>query len=173
MKNLSILAAVVAIVAVMSAPLADAKNEAGDKKRNDAIQDRVQDVADRAEMERDQVKRRDKKKKDRIQDAMDDERSDHDPDDHDLEDHDSDHDIGRGESAQGRDNAANRGNEKSQEMRARSDERKAIKEEYKANGRGEAVEVGSAVDALDADADVAAEDSEKKDKKPWWKFWNQ
>jgi hypothetical protein len=43
------------------------------------------------------------------------------------------------------------GNEKSREMRTRSEERKAIKEEYK--------------------ADVEAGGERIKGKKPWWKFW--
>ena len=75
-------------------------------------------------------------------------------------------------SAKGQDNAAMRGKEKPQEMRARSDERKVIKEEYKAGGKGSEGEL-DADDALDADAGEASEDGEKKEKKPWWKFWNQ
>ena len=67
---------------------------------------------------------------------------------------------------QGQDNAATRGSEKSQEMRARRDERKQIQEEYR-EGR----ENGD--DEIDGD-DMIADDAaarQKKDKKPWWKFW--
>ena len=72
-----------------------------------------------------------------------------------------------GEGMRGQDNAATRGNEKSQEMRARRDERKQIKEEYR-EGR----ENGD--DAVVGDDSAVGDDaaSQKKEKKPWWKFWN-
>jgi hypothetical protein len=58
------------------------------------------------------------------------------------------------------------GNETAAEMRARSDERKAIKEEY--HGDREPGQEG--VDPDDAGEDAADEQKEKA-KKPWWKFW--
>jgi hypothetical protein len=62
----------------------------------------------------------------------------------------------------GHENAATSGNEKSQEMRARRDERNQIQEEYR-EGR----ENG---DEVIADDDSTAK---KKGKKPWWKFWGE
>ena len=58
---------------------------------------------------------------------------------------------------------AGRGNEKSQEMRARREERTAIKGEYQENG-----EAGQQA----TEADEADDEQQKKDKKPWWKYWD-
>ena len=181
MKHISILAALVAVISLMSAPVADAKSRMDDKKAKDVVQDQAQDMADRAETERDQVKRRDKKNKDRVKDVIDGDSSDDgDDSDHDDADDNSDHGNagdraveGRNDATRGLDNAAGRGNDKSQEMRARRDERKAIKEEYKANGKGATVDVDGAADSLETVTDEDMEDTEKKEKKPWWKFWNQ
>lgn len=174
MKHLNIVAALVAALAIMSAAPADAQTE----------KSKLDDVADRAEMERDRLTPRDKKSREQIEDAMEDQDSDDDyMDDDDLEDDD---DVMRDKSvkakgksakmkdksAKGLDNAATRGNEKSQEMRARRDERKMVKEEYKAGGKGTEGEL-DADDVLHEDAGEATEDGEKKEKKPWWKFWNQ
>ena len=184
MKQLNIIAALVAAIAIMSAAPADAQSEKS--KAGKAMQNRSQDVADRTEMERDKLTRGDKKPRERIEDAMEDEGADvgdEDADDDYRDDDDLDDDVVRDKSgkakdksakmkdksAEGLDNAATRGNEKSREMRARRDERKVIKEEYKAGGKGEL----DADDALDADAGEVSEDGEKKEKKPWWKFWNQ
>ena len=68
--------------------------------------------------------------------------------------------------ASGQDNAATRGNEKSQEMRARRDERKEIMEEYR-DGR----EAGDDGIDQDAEREEIAEEQQAKAKKPWWKFW--
>ena len=185
MKYLNIIAALVAALAIMSAAPADAQTEKS--KPGKAMQDRSQDVADRAEMERDRLTLRDKKSREQIEDAMEDQDSDDDYmddddlDDDDLDDDDLDDDDDvmrdksakmKDKSAKGLDNAATRGNEKSQEMRARRDERKIIKEEYNAGGKGSEGEL-DADHALDGDAGEASEDGEKKEKKPWWKFWNQ
>jgi len=187
MKQLNIIAALVAALAIMSAAPADAQTEKS--KPGKAMQDRSQEVADRAEMERDRLTPRDKKSREQIEDAMEDEPADVDDEDADddyMDDDDLDDDLVRDKSvkakdksakmkdksAKGLDNAATRGNEKSQEMRARRDERKMIKEEYNAGGKGSEGEL-DADDALDGDAGEASEDGEKKEKKPWWKFWNQ
>lgn len=177
MKRLNIVAALIAALAIMSASPADAQMEKS--KSGKAMQDRSQDAVDRAEMERDDLTRRDMKSRERIEDAMEDESDDIDSDDLDdnvvrdksVKARDKSAKM-KGKSAKGLDNAATRGNEKSQEMRARRDESKMIKEEYKASGKGSEGEI-DADNALDADADEASEDGEKKEKKPWWKFWNQ
>lgn len=76
-------------------------------------------------------------------------------------------DDGAGQDGlRGHDNAASRGNEKSQEMRERRDERKQIKEEY----RGDR-ENGQEGADLDSDDESLADEEQKKAKKPWWKFW--
>jgi hypothetical protein len=62
-----------------------------------------------------------------------------------------------------------KGSEQAQEMRARRDERKAIREEYKSD-RTPGQEADSAPIPGD-DVDAAAEDAKEKPKKPWWKFW--
>lgn len=170
MKPLNIVAALVAALAIMSAAPADAQKEKS--KAGKAMQERSQDAVDRATTEHENLARQDKKSRERIEDAM--------------EDGDSDDDVMRDESvkakdksakmkdksAKGLDNAATRGNEKSQEMRARRDERKMIKEEYRAAGKGTEGELDAA-DDLATDAGEASEDGAKKEKKPWWKFWNQ
>ncbi len=128
------------------------RGRTNDKKTRDVIQGDAQDVGDRAKTEEDQAKRRVKKHKDKARDAMEDESGDDaesddsESDDSESDDSesdgsesdDSDHGKARHEATErgdragkGLDNAAGRGNEKSQEMRARRDERKAIKEEYK------------------------------------------
>lgn len=66
----------------------------------------------------------------------------------------------------GRENAETRGNETSQEMRARRDERKQIKDEYK-EGR----EAGQEGVDLDNDPEERTKEQQEKAKKPWWKFW--
>lgn len=184
MKHLNFIATLVAAIAIMSSAPADAQSEKS--KAGKAMQDRSQAVGDRDEMERDEVTRRGKKSREQIEDAMEDEGADvEDFDDDYMGDDDAD-DVVRDKSgkakdksakmkdksAKGLDNADTRGNEKSQEMRVRRDERKAIKEEYKASGKGGEGEL-DADDILDPDTDEASEDDEKKEKKPWWKFWNQ
>lgn len=183
MKHLNIIAALVAALAIMSAAPAEAQSEKS--KAGKAMQDRSQDSVDRATMERENLARQDKKSRERIEDAMEDAMEDEDADDGYMGDNDLDDDLvgdksGKAndksakkedKSAKGLDNAATRGNEKSQEMRARRDERKMIKEEYGASGNGSGGEL-DADDVLDADAGEASEGGEKKEKKPWWKFWN-
>lgn len=63
---------------------------------------------------------------------------------------------------------AGHGNEKSQEMRARRDERKAIKAEYKDNSDSVREDIGQDADEADDEAD---DEQKAKDKKPWYKFW--
>ena len=187
MKHLNFIAALVAAIAIMSAAPADAQSEKS--KAGKAMQDRSQDVADRAETERDRLVPRDKKSREQIEDAMEDETADVDDEDTD-DDYMGEDDVAndgvrdksgkakdksakmKDKSAKGLDNAATRGNEKSQEMRARRDERKVIKEEYKASGKAGDGDL-DADDVLDADADEASEEGLKNEKKPWWKFWNQ
>ena len=60
------------------------------------------------------------------------------------------------------------GNEKSQEMRARRDERKAIKAEYTDNSDSVREDIGQDADEADDEAD---DEQKAKDKKPWYKFW--
>lgn len=91
----------------------------------------------------------------------------------------SEHDSNDADPDKGHENAATRGNEKAQEMRARRDERKAIKEEYKADSRsGERNAdidngvVGAAVNGL-MESDEESKDQEKKARKSWWKFWDE
>ena len=179
MKHLNIIAALVAALAIMSAAPANAQTEKSNAGK--AMQDRSQNAVDRAAMEREDLARQDKKSRERIEDAMEDEDSD---DDY-IGDDNLDDDVVRDKSvkakdksakmkdksAKGLDNAATRGSEKSQEMRGRRDERKMIKEEYKASGNGSEGEL-DADDGLDPDTDEASKDGEKKEKKPWWKFWN-
>lgn len=62
-----------------------------------------------------------------------------------------------------------KGSEQAQEMRARRDERKAIKEEYKSD-RTPGQEADSAP-IRDDDIDESAEVAKDKPKKSWWKFW--
>lgn len=69
------------------------------------------------------------------------------------------------EEEQGLDGDAH-GNEKAEEMRARRDERTAIKEEYDANRDKGDEGVDRELDAEDRD-----EEQKEKAKKPWWKFW--
>jgi len=67
--------------------------------------------------------------------------------------------------------AETKGNERAQEMRARRDERKAIKEEYKSDQKA-----GQEVDSAplsDDDSDEAVEGAKEKSKKSWWKFWEE
>lgn len=66
----------------------------------------------------------------------------------------------------GRENAETRGNETSQEMRARRDERKQIKDEYK-----EEREAGQEGVDLEIDSEERTKEQQEKAKKPWWKFW--
>lgn len=73
---------------------------------------------------------------------------------------------GNRDGLRGQENAATRGNEKSQEMRARSDERKEIKNQYREN-----LEPGQEGADLELDAEDRGDDQQKKAKKPWWKFW--
>ena len=163
MKHLSVIAALIALMAVMSAPIANAESQASDKRPKDAAHARAQDVADRTETERGNVKRPDKKKMDKVADKLDKGPSD-DASYEAGKRRDMSHDANdRDEPAKGLDNAATRGNEKSQEMRARRDEGKAIKDEYKAREK-------SGNSELDR---VTSEEDEKKDKKPWWKFWGE
>jgi len=186
MRHPTILTTLVALISILSAPVADAEGQTNDKKAKDAVQSEAQDLADHAKSEKDQAERRGKKNKDKARDAMRDESDgdsdsdDSDSDDSDSDDSDSD-DSDRGKksdgaieevenAAKGVENSANRGNAKSQEMRARRDERKAIKEEYKTGDKGEMIVDGA---AESPDADGETESSEKKEKKPWWKFWNQ
>lgn len=162
MKHLSVIAALVALIAGLSAPVAHAMDKVDSKKQADAIADQAQDMADRAERGRDKAEGHAKnKKKDRDSDEMNIEPSDvpgYEPSTR----HDGSHDsIDRDERSKGLDNAATRGNETSQEMRARRDEGKAIKDEYKAREK-------SGNSELDRDT---SEQGEKQDKKPWWKFW--
>lgn len=74
------------------------------------------------------------------------------------------------ERVTGQENAAMRGNERSREVRARNDERKAIKDDY-----SETREAGAAERRADRagadDVELADDDTAKKGKKPWWKFW--
>lgn len=177
MKHLNIVAALIAVLAIVSASPADAQMEKS--KPGKAMQERSQDVADRAEVERDRLNPRDKNSREQIEDAMEDETADVEDSDDDYMGDDDANDVVRdksvkakNKSAKALDNAATRGNDKSQEMRARRDERKVIKEEYKAGGNGSMGEP-DADDALDAETDEASADDEKKEKKPWWKFWNQ
>lgn len=58
------------------------------------------------------------------------------------------------------------GNEKAAEMRARRDEGKAIKEDYRATR-----EPGQEGVDSDEAGEEAADDQKAKAKKPWWKFW--
>ncbi len=163
MKFLSVIVALIALIAVMSAPIANAESQASNKRPNDAAQARAQDITDRAETERGKLKRPDKKKMDKVGDKLD--KGPSDDADYEVGDrHDMSHDsVDRDEQNKGLDNAATRGNEKSQEMRARRDEGKAIKDEYKAREK-------SGNSELDR---VTSEEGEKKDKKPWWKFWDE
>lgn len=67
------------------------------------------------------------------------------------------------------DDVQTEGSERAQEMRARRDERKAIKEEYE-SGRIQGQEADSAPINNDT-VDEQAEEAKDKPKKPWWKFW--
>jgi len=69
----------------------------------------------------------------------------------------------QGDNSRGGDNAVSKGSDKAQEMRARRDERKEIKEGYQ-EGR----EPGSD----DVESDLEDKVEEKPEKKPWWKFWS-
>jgi len=78
--------------------------------------------------------------------------------------------------------AKSKGNEKSQEMRARRDERKAIMKEHKSGGKpGENEDLDRPNDktaknsgGIDADDTKDEIDEEaKKPKKPWWRFWGE
>jgi len=62
------------------------------------------------------------------------------------------------------DDAAIRGNEKSQEMRGRRDERKEIMDDYRSDDR-------STRDSDADDLEESAKSKEKATRKPWWKFW--
>jgi hypothetical protein len=62
------------------------------------------------------------------------------------------------------DESASPGNEKSQDMRARRDERKEIMGDYRDDER---MKAEAASDSTDENANA----EEKKGKKPWWKFW--
>lgn len=169
MKNFCALTALIALVAGMSAPMTYAMDKAESKQPPDAIEDQAQDVADRAERGRDKLDRQ-AKKKDRVSDKMDKEPSDV-PAYEDGARHDGAQDsIAREERSKDLDNAATPGNEKSQEMRARRDESKAIKDEYKAGKKSGDGKLGSDAESLEEDA---REEEEKQGKKPWWKFWEQ
>jgi hypothetical protein len=157
--------------------MANAEGRKNDKEMKEVIQAEAQDVAASVKPGKDQAERRGKKNKDKVRDAMrDDSDDDSDSDDSDSDDSNhgekSDSVIEEGDrAARGLDNAATRGNEKSQEMRARRDEGKVIKEEYKSADKGEMMVVDGVAESSDADSDT--ESNEKKEKKPWWKFWNQ
>ena len=168
MKNLNMFAMLISALAILSASPANAKNDAEKGKMKDATRDRAEQVADRAEKERGDLSRRDEAMRDRVKDVDDND----DLDDAELDDVDThDRDV-RDNSNKRSDKAATRGNEKAQEMQARRDERKEIMEEHKANG-------GKGENKPDADDDVAnmetdeeTDASDKKGKKPWWKFWD-
>ncbi|MDH3429731.1 MAG: hypothetical protein OEM60_07610 [Gammaproteobacteria bacterium] len=80
-----------------------------------------------------------------------------------------------------REGAEAQGSERAQEMRARRDERKAIKDDYR-SGReaGDEADVAAHADdrpgELDdperSDAAIDAAEAKDKPKKPWWKFWD-
>lgn len=81
-----------------------------------------------------------------------------------------------GNRVDGRENAMSRGNEKAAEMRNRRDERKAIKDEYKADRKNtdgmlerQVDDNGEAIDVMGDDE--IRDDQQVKGKKPWWKFW--
>ncbi len=167
MKNLCVSAALVALLAGMSAPVTYAMDKAESKNPAGAIQDRAQDVADRAERGRDDVDRQ-AKKKDKVLDKMDEKSTDLPADESGAHRHGREDFIDRDERSKGLDNAATRGSEKSQEMRARRDESKAIKEEYRAGKNSGDDEPG--IDAATLE-DSASDEKEKQGKKPWWKFW--
>ena len=159
MKHLNIVATLLVVLAFLLALPADAQTEKG--KPEKTMQDPQQDVADLAEMERDKLSKQDEAMREKVKDPR------------------SEQDLDDADPKKGHENAATRGNEKAQEMRARRDESKTIKEEYKADRKiGEPKtdlddgEVGAAVDGL-TESDEESKDQEKKAKKPWWKFWDE
>lgn len=149
MKLVTHLIAMVVMTVALSA-FAD-KSDAPKDKAN--MKDRMERTADARHEEwdeddgedryKDKSKAKDKHKdKYKDKDKMDKVGKRHDDDDYDDVDDHRGHMDRDGREA---------GNEKSREMRALSEERKAIKEEYK--------------------ADVEAGGERIKGKKPWWKFW--
>lgn len=164
MKHLNIVAALIVALALLFAIPAYAQTEKGKLEKGkpeNTMQDPQQDVADRAEMERDKLSKQDKAMREKVKDPR------------------SEKDLDDADPKKGHENAATRGNENAQEMRARRDERKTIKEEYKADRKSDEPktdlddgEVGAAVDGL-TESDEESKGQEKKAKKPWWKFWDE
>ena len=176
MRHLTLVAALIALVSSLSAPIAAADGRTHDRKTKDVVHGEAQDSADHGKSEKKQAERRGEKNKNKVRDTIRDE-SDDDSDSEDSDSDDSDHSeaddraIGKGEkAAKGQENAASRGNAKSQEMRARRDERKAIKEGYKETDKDELIVVDGAAESPNEDTE--AESTENKGKKPWWKFWD-
>ena len=162
MKHITVRAGLIALIVAMSAPTIHAMDKVDKKKEMDVIEDRAQNVTDRAERGRDKAEGH-AGKKDKVSDRKYSETSDV-PAYEGAPRRDGQRDgIDRDERITGLENAATRGNEKSQEMRARRDEGKAIKEEYKAGK-----ESGSDAATLEEEA---GDEAEKQGKKPWWKFW--
>lgn len=159
----------------------------------------VSDASDRAEQLRSQAEDAGEvvsaEKREKIRDKAGNKKDRHSDDDRDDDESDDqqsqegDRDVSEADHAEKRDKARSKGkgaetkgNEKSQEMRARRDERKAIKEEYKSGRKsGESEDLDRPDDntvkqngRVDLDAtNVEVDEKAKKPKKPWWKFWSE
>ena len=163
--NRLLLGILLAVGLTLSAPDATAQQSKGKGKGapNTEMreqQGRAKDVADEAEELAEQERKRTKEAEERVKEER--ERAREQAENEEGFGHDLDGDQARG---------AGRGNEKSQEMRARRDERKAIKAEYTENREAGQEGIDRDTDSDEA-ADEAADEQKAKDKKPWYKFWD-
>ena len=154
------LIAIVTIFAI-AGPASAQKGKGTDKaKRAGNMEGAVEQAEGRAQEARDKM-RGDKR--------MEDDGSSDDYKDDEQSERSSDDDSRDGRSDDDSDRRADdmRGNAKAEEMRNRRDERKQIKEEYRADR-----EPGQER-ATPSDESPDGESAAKKAKKPWWKFWEE
>ena len=178
------LAAIITIFAISGPALAQ-KGKAMEKgKRSGNIDGAVEQAEDRMQEARDNIRAGKGRDKAGDRDSKDDGSSDIDyeddePSEDDASSDDRSDDVSaddrsddvsaddRSDDNGGRRADGMRGNAKAEEMRNRRDERKQIKEAYRAD-REPGQERAMASEET-ADGESAA----KKSKKPWWKFWDE
>jgi len=168
------------VFALAGPALAQKGKGMGKGKQNDNIERMAEQAEDRGKQARDNIRDDENWRDDdsSAQDYADDDSSDRrSNDDHSSEarsddtsrDNRSDDTSrdDRSDDDSGRHADGMRGNAKAEEMRNRRDERKQIKEEYRADREPGQERATPSEDSPDG------ESAAKKPKKPWWKFWDE
>lgn len=159
------LCATMMIFALAGPALAQKGKGMGKGKQNDNIERMAEHAEDRGKQARDNIRDDENWRDDdsSAQDYADDDSSDRrSNDDHSSEARSDDTSRDDRSDADGM-----RGNAKAEEMRNRRDERKQIKEEYRADREPGQERATPSEDSPDG------ESAAKKPKKPWWKFWDE